>query len=103
MKKGDFGQREWHRQKHGGVKSPAVLRAVLWVELWVPEKRWWGRSQKGTINWVLVGGLEWHTRNWGTLPMAISSYQSLNKYSLTLGELQGLQELQEIKTVPIQS
>lgn len=103
MKKGNLGQREWHGQKHGGGKSPGVLRVVPWVELWVHEKRGWGGSQKGTINWVLMGGLEWHTRKWGTLPMAISGYQSLSKYSLTLGELQGLQELQEIKTVPIQN
>lgn len=50
MRKGNLGQREWDRQKHGGGKSPRVLRAVLWVELWVHEKRGWGGSQKGTIN-----------------------------------------------------
>ena len=30
MKRGNFGQREWHRQKHGGMKMTGVLRSVLW-------------------------------------------------------------------------
>lgn len=40
MKKGNLGQREWHRQKYGGVTWPGVLRDVLWVELRVHEREW---------------------------------------------------------------
>lgn len=40
MRKGNLGQREWHRQKNGGVKRPGVLRDVLWAELRVREMRW---------------------------------------------------------------
>lgn len=56
-----------------------------------------GGSQKGPISWAVMGGLEWQARSWGTLPKATKGYQSLNKYSLAVVEVQGLQEN---KTVP---
>lgn len=39
------------------VKWPGMLRDVLWVELRVHEREWWGGSQKGTINYPVIVAL----------------------------------------------
>lgn len=40
-----------------------MLKDVLWVELRVHEREWWGGSWKGTINYPVISGLEWKARS----------------------------------------
>ena len=69
------------------VKWSGMLRDVLWVELRVHEREWWGRSQKGIINYPVISALEWKARSKGAFPIAMRGHQSLNKIVPFLTEL----------------